>query len=277
MITHKNKKRSRKQKDGKESILIILSTKEMYPKCKSQIKTLKRYIDHLSKSYKVDIAGISSKDDFDNYSDIINFRYKYINSKMQISKICDLISKYGHKLNYDWFVRTRPEIELLDFDEINFHKLPKDAVSGRARVYRGPHTRKHSCSVGGVGDHSEYVNCKYRNKEEEVTIDSNFYVFHKNVVDKGGFSKISGAQGVEDGHPGRDREDEWYLSSIMLSRGIKLNIIGINMKMMRPDKSEIMYSGNTIENEDRTFWQNTVLGFQNTMLGLKKRVLRLIS
>ena len=60
----------------KQSILIILSTNEMYPEFKPQTLTLKKYIEHLSTRYNVDLAGISSMDDFSNYEDTLAFKYK---------------------------------------------------------------------------------------------------------------------------------------------------------------------------------------------------------
>ena len=265
MRTYKNKKKSRKQKGGnkKESVLIILSTNEMYPEFKPQIETLKKYIDHLSKTYTVDIAGISSKDDFSNYSDILEFKYKYINENRQLSKMCDFISEYKDKLNYDWFLRTRPEIELLDFEAIDFNTLPKDAVSARARSYTGPNVGKYRCSVGGMGNHISLKNCKYKNKDEELILDDILYVFHRNVIDKGGFSKMSDEEkgnstskklsqywkkewGVN--HEVRNQQ-EWFFSHILLSRGIKLNVIGINMKFTRSSRRQLRYSGNIIKNQ----------------------------
>jgi len=227
----------------KQSILIILSTNEMYPEFKPQTVTLKKYIEHLSKTYNVDLAGISSKDDFSNYEDTLVFKYKYVNAKAQVSKICDFISENRDKLNYDWYFRTRPEEELLDFDCINFETLPKDAVSARAREYIGPFTGKYSCSVGGEGAYKDIKACFYKTELEKLVLDSNDYVFHKTVVEKGGFAKITQEEKDWEKSTGRNNEDEWFFDNIMVSRNIKKNIIDIELKFTRKSRNQVCYSG----------------------------------
>jgi GR25 family glycosyltransferase involved in LPS biosynthesis len=230
--------------DKKESVLIILSTNEMYPEFKPQVETLKKYIEHLSKTYTVDIAGISSKDDFSNYSGILDFKYKYINSKLQVAKICDFITENKDTLNYDWFLRTRPEEELLDFDTIDFKNLPKDAVSARAREYAGPFTGKYSCSVGGEGSFKDTKACLYKPTLEKIILNSDIYVFHKTAIDKGGFSKLTKEEENWGTQNDKVSQSEWFFSHTMTSRGIKLNIIGINTKFTRKSRNQFMYSGN---------------------------------
>ena len=248
-FTRRRRMRSRKiaksLKGGsqKQSILIILSTNEMYPEFKPQTVTLKKYIEHLSKTYNVDLAGISSKDDFSNYEDTLVFKYKYVNAKAQVSKICDFISENRDKLNYDWYFRTRPEEELLDFDCINFETLPKDAVSARAREYAGPFTGKYSCSVGGEGSFKDIKACLYKPELEKLVLDSNDYVFHKTVVEKGGFAKITQEEKDWEKSTGRNNEDEWFFDNIMVSRNIKKNIIGINLRFTRKSRNQFWNSG----------------------------------
>ena len=236
----------RESGSSKESILIILSTNEMYPEFKPQIETLRKYIDHLSKTYRVDLAGISSKDDFSNYADALDFKYKYINNKLQMSKICDFVSENRDTLKYDWYLRTRPDEEMMDFNTIDFQTLPKDAVSGRAREYSGPFKGKYSCSVGGEGSFSMVKECRFNEIQTNLILGSDVYVFHKTVIDSGGFSKLT--QEEENWGPdgNRLRQDEWFFSHILTSRGIKLNIIGINTRFTRKSKGQVIYSGDVI-------------------------------
>jgi hypothetical protein len=231
------------ESDKKESILIILSSNEMYPEFKPQVESLKKYMEHLSKTYMVDIAGISSKDDFSNYSDLLDFKYKYINPKLQMAKMCDFITENKDTLNYDWFLRTRPEEEMLDFDTINFESLPKDAVSARAREYAGPFTGKYSCSVGGEGSFKNIKACFYKTELEKLVLDSNDYVFHKTVVEKGGFAKITQEEKEWEKSTGMNNENEWFFDHIMVSRNIKKNITGINLKFTRKSRNQVWYSG----------------------------------
>ena len=108
---------------SKESILIILSSDKMNPIHIPNIRRLADYVSHLSKIYNVDIAVISSSDDFNNYANYLDFKYRYINNKKQLSKICDFISEHKNELQYDWYIKIRPEMELLDFTTIDFNKL----------------------------------------------------------------------------------------------------------------------------------------------------------
>lgn len=233
--------------DKKESILIILSSNEMYPEFKPQMETLKKYMEHLSKSYTVDLAGISSKDDFSNYSDILDFKYKYISSKLQVSKLCDFISDNKDTLNYDWYLRTRPELEMMDFDTINFKNLPKDAISARAREYIGPYTEKYSCSLGGEGKYSDIKTCFYNTTQEKLVLHNADFVFHKTAIDNGGFSKLTAEEENWGTEYDKNSQSEWFFTNLHSSRGIKLNIIGINTKFTRRSKNEMYHSGN-IEN-----------------------------
>ena len=248
MRSRKNTK-SLKGGSDKQSILIILSTNEMYPEFKPQTVTLKKYIEHLSTRYRVELAGISSKDDFSNYEDTLVFKYKYVNPKAQVSKICDFISENRDKMNYDWYFRTRPEEEILDFDCINFESLPKDAVSARAREYMGPFTGKYSCSVGGEGSFKHVKACFYKTDLEKLVLDSNDYIFHKTVVENGGFSKITQDEKEWEKSTGIHNENEWFFDHIMVSRNIKKNIIDIKLKFTRKSTNQVLSSGdiNTVQ------------------------------
>jgi hypothetical protein len=216
----------------------------MYPEFKPQVETLKKYIEHLSTRYTVELAGISSKDDFSNYEDTLVFKYKYINPNLQMAKICDFITENKDTLNYDWFLRTRPEEELLDFDCINFESLPKDAVSARAREYAGPFTGKYSCSVGGEGSFKDIKECLYKPTLEKIILNSDIYAFHKTVIDKGAFSKLTNEEESWGTQYDKNTQSEWFFSHILSSRGIHLNIIGINTKFTRKSRNQFMYSGN---------------------------------
>ena len=50
---------------------------------------------------EVEYCGISYQDEFHNYESIISFKYKIINTKRQLSKICDFITDYKAELYYD--------------------------------------------------------------------------------------------------------------------------------------------------------------------------------
>ena len=92
----------------------------------SNINILNNYLKKYEDSV-VDYCGISNSDDFYNYENIISFKYKIINPKQQFSKICDFITQYKAELDYDWFIKIRPDIKLLE--PINFEVLSDTAIS----------------------------------------------------------------------------------------------------------------------------------------------------
>ncbi len=106
-------------------LLIIICSNELDIKWCDNIKILDDYIKQ-NKNIQVDYCGISSNNDFHNYESIIKFKYKIINSKKQLTKICDFITDYKSKLNYDWYIKFRPDMKLLE--NINFNILSKTAI-----------------------------------------------------------------------------------------------------------------------------------------------------
>jgi hypothetical protein len=244
-------KRANVQRGGnKEGILIILVNHTMDTEYVDSMKELSKYIAHLSIKYTVDLAGISSEDNFSNYDGIIDFKYKYISPKGQLSKLCDFITEHKAHLKYDWFIKMRPGVQVLDYNTINFDALPKNAVSARARCYRGPHKNKKSCSVGGEGPFKIFLyNCinnegPHKNKPhsspgfpaKDTLLDDTVYIFHRNVIDKGGFAPTEGT----------DKENEFYHTNIWKSRNIELNVIGLDIKFRSNKYPDTIYSGNII-------------------------------
>jgi len=221
--------------ERQESILLILASNELNPEFIPQIQELAKYVEHLSKKYTVDVACISSKNDFENYSKYLKFKYTHINADKQMSKVCSFISENKSTLNYDWYVKTRPEIVFADFETIDYGTLPNDSISARARIYLGPYKNDYLCSVGGKGDYEHIKGCFYRNKLETVVLDDIVYIFHKNIINQGGFAKL---------HSDGEKEDEYFHSSTWSSRNIKLNPIGINVTLNRA--GTVMYSGGVI-------------------------------
>jgi hypothetical protein len=166
----------------------------------------------------VDYCGISNIDDFNNFENIISFKYKIINTKRQFSKICDFISDMKNKLDYDWYIKIRPDIKLLE--PINFDILSNNSINARARVYRGPKKIIHGMSVNGEGCWKFIGDCFYDDCESEIVLDDMFFIFHHNVINMGGFERIE---------PENAGCEEWNQTNIWKSRNINLNIIGIHL------------------------------------------------
>lgn len=192
-------------------ILIIIVTREMTLASLPNIIILKDYM----KDYDVEYAGISCVDNFSNYEDVISFKYKIISEKKQLSKVCDFIS--NNQLDYDWFVKFRPEVKLLQ--PINFNELSNQCINARARYYRGPQNIIYGSSVGGIGMWSAHYDCYYSEEENGIILDDILYIFHKNIINAGGFIPI-----LVD-----DYENEWFHAKIWNERNIKFNVIGINL------------------------------------------------
>jgi hypothetical protein len=168
-----------------------------------------------------DYCGISSQNDFDIYETIIQFKYKIINTKKQLSKICDFITEYKSELDYDWYMKIRPEIKLLD--NIDFRMLADNAINARARVYNGPRNIEYGMSVNGEGCWKNIGDCHYADNEHNIILDDMLYIFHKNIVQNNAFEII----------PTMSTEHEWDHTRVFNERKIRLNVIGINLLMTK--------------------------------------------
>ena len=196
-------------------LLIILSSGNFDEKYCDNIKCLNDYMKNNGIEY--DYCGISSKNDFDIYETIIQFKYKIINTKKQLSKICDFITEYKSELDYDWYMKIRPDIKL--FDNIDFRMLPDNAINARARVYNGPRKIEYGMSVNGEGMWKNIGECHYADYENNIILDDQLYIFHKNIVKNNAFEIF----------PTSEKEDEYLHTRVFNKRKIRLNVIGINL------------------------------------------------
>jgi len=197
-------------------LLVIICGHEMPAKWAPNIKVLRDYLDALPDT-SVDYCGISNTDDFMAYESIITFKYKVVNPKRQISKVCNFITNYKAQLDYDWFMKIRPDIQLLE--PLSFEGLPTTAVSARARSYKGPKRIKYAMSIGGEGFWKKVEDCAYSDIEEDVVLDDMLFIFHKDIVAKGTF---------DTGEP-PGRQIEWEHTNIFKAAHVGLNVIGIHM------------------------------------------------
>lgn len=202
----------------KISVLIILCSHEMNPQYSENIKILNDWFTQMS-DISLNYCGISNTDDFHHYEDIISFTYKKINPKFQFSKICDFISEMKSELNYDWYIKIRPDMKLLE--PIPFDILSDTAINARARYYVGPKQIKYGTSVNGEGCWKDVMGYVYNINETEIIMDDMLFIFHQNVIKKGAFDPIIYTNTVE---------HEWVQTNIWKNRNIPLNIIGINMQ-----------------------------------------------
>ena len=210
-------------------LLIILSSGNFDEKYCDNIKCLNDYMKINGIEY--DYCGISSKNDFDIYETIIQFKYKIINTKKQLSKICDFITEYKSELDYDWYMKIRPEVKLID--NIDFRMLSDNAINARARIYNGPRKIQYGMSVNGEGEWKNVGGCDYADNEHNIILDDMIYIFHKNIVKNNAFDKIPTSH---------DSENEWLHTRVFNHRKIRLNVIGINLCYTKPNHN--CFSGN---------------------------------
>ena len=191
---------------------------------KEHIENIQILDNYMKQNGTIEYCGISSNDDFSVFEDTIQFKYKIISTKQQLSKICDFITEYKEALDHDWYIKIRPDIKILD--NISFDLLSKDAINSRARIYWGPKRIKYGNSINGEGPWKNINDCEYKDIEEYVFPDDMLYIFHKNIIKTCAFDTLpirpfSTLQ--EDG------EHERFHRNVFMSRGIKMNVIGINL------------------------------------------------
>ena len=200
-------------------LLIIISNHCFDKNWCDNIKCLNDYMKN--NDIEIDYCGISNYNDFHVYEPfIIQFKYKIINTKSQFDKICDFITENKSQLDYDWYMKFRPEVKLLD--NIAFDILSENAINARARVYNGPKIIKYGMSVNGEGRWKNIGDCHYADIENNIILCDMIYIFHKNIVEKNAFEKLPISISSE-------RQNEWLHTSVFNNRKIQLNVIGINL------------------------------------------------
>jgi hypothetical protein len=204
-------------------ILVILCSHEMNVCNLPNIDVLNCYVKEIQKDHIVDYCCISGKDDFANYETILTFKYKIINPRKQHTKMCEFIGTHRDELNYDYYIKTRPDIKLLE--QINLNILSDTAINARARVYIGPQTIKYGMSVNGPGVWKYIGDCSYDVCEKELILDDAFYIFHNNIIKQEAFKSFPYNDDV--------LEHEWFQALHWKECNIDLKIIGINLEFTK--------------------------------------------
>jgi hypothetical protein len=202
-------------------ILVIICSHEFNSSHCENIQILKDYLLELPDTL-ISYCGISNQDDFHIFEDIISFDFKVINPKYQLSKIRDFIADNKSTLNYDWYIKIRPDVKLLE--PIQFENLLDNSINARARVYHGPKRIKYGMSINGEGGWKNVGDCFYDINEIQVVLDDQIFIFHHNVINAGTFNKIIKIDGPE---------HEWIHTKYWEFNNIHLNVIGINLLMTK--------------------------------------------
>jgi hypothetical protein len=215
-------------------ILVIICSHEFYKNTSQNIRILKDLFDKISDA-TVHYCGITNSNEFHNYEDILTFKYKVVNPKRQLSKVCDFISDFKEELlEYDWFIKTRPDVKIKEM--FYFSGLDINAINARARVYRGPKKIMYGMSVNGEGGWKHIGDCFYDEYEKDIIMDDQIYIFHNTLVQSGKFDKLCEKE------TGDEAQHEWFHTRIWKEREIPLNIIGINLVFTKYENE--CHSGN---------------------------------
>jgi hypothetical protein len=195
-------------------ILIILAGHEMSSDFLHKIRKLADYVELLRNSTEVDIACISSFDDFSDYDRLLNFKYKVVNPKKQLSKVCDFLSSIPN--DYSWYIKTRPDIEFMD--PINFSKLLPGHINARVRVYRGRKKLKYGASVG-AGSYAAHKDSISIGFIERMILDDQVYIFDYSL--KPIFTPFE--------YNPELYENEWFHAQYWREKNVQFNMIALNV------------------------------------------------
>jgi len=184
-------------------------------------------IEILSKYMKksgndVEYAGISSSDDFSYYENVIKFKYKFVCASRQLTKLCKFICTYRSDFNYDWYIKIRPDVQLLQ--QIDFSNCDIESINARAREYEGPKTIQYGVSTPNdprkynVHMHVTEKTYVFNKTEKKVILDDQIFIFHHKIIDKFEYASIP-----------KSLEIEWNHAEHWKRLNITSNVIGINL------------------------------------------------
>jgi hypothetical protein len=148
--------------------------------------------------------------------------------------MCDFIKENREQLNYDWYVKIRPEIMLME--QIPFNTLMNNSINARARQYTGPKKIINGMSVGGEGWWNHVKPSIYNDKEINIELDDQMYIFDNNCINMGVFNNYNYKDVVE---------NEAIHDIFWKSKNIKLNVIGIDLIFKYFKYNGTARSGNT--------------------------------
>jgi hypothetical protein len=196
------------------NLLIVVVGNELEKKYQENMLILANML----KDHTINWGAISSQDDFNNF-DKIDFKYKLVTKKKQVSKLCEFFS--STVTDYDFYIKTRPDVQLLEFPDFKY--ILPGCINARAREYRGPKRITWGSSINGEGIWKNIFDCTFSESETHIVLDDQFFIFD-NTVKMRVFSKPI----VEN-----DIETEWFHDEMYTLNEIEKNIIGINLCLQK--------------------------------------------
>jgi hypothetical protein len=228
----RSRRRRKTQRAGnKKKVLVIIVSSEMNPIFLPNIVILRDFL----KDYETDFAAVLSSDEFAKFEGTIPLKYKEVHPKRQFSKTCHFITKYKDQLDYDWYIKIRPDVKLIE--PIAFDQCKDSMINARARIYNGPRTIKHGLSAGGSGEGNLAKCYTYNDVEKDIILDDMVWIFGKKLIDAGGFSVAD----IEE----PNMEGEWYITGMWKKNNIPLNVVGVNLHLLY-ENGEFRNSGTDI-------------------------------
>lgn len=211
-------------------LLVILVTYEIESKMIKHINHCKNYFDSLKTKNaweSLDFALVYTKDTpfLKQVKKTLDLKYLMKSNQRQMGKICEFITLNRMKLNYDWFIKTRPDIEHLQ--DFTLDELSPDCINSRARTYKGPQSIKYGHSVGGKGIFEAHKHkASYSENLISLLPDDQFYIFSKTIVEDEIFNELKSKT--------KDlKQDEKFHRKIWEQRGAKFKIIGIKLRLYK--------------------------------------------
>ena len=207
-------------------VLVLIVSNQMDIRYLENINTLKEFMENDNNS--IDYAGISSYNDFENYESIIPFKYKIVDNNLQLTKVCNFIKNNKETLDYDWYIKYRPELKLLD--KIKFEQLCANSINCRVFSYKGP---KKILFESSWEEHNRIS--EYNEILEEIVVDDQLYIFHNNLINNNGFNKDNFIDTIIY-EPNKKTENESTHTLFWKHHNNKINIISQDIIFSRSNR-----------------------------------------
>lgn len=207
-------------KTARQRILIMFVSRSMDSKWLDNIRSIQQRCINVLGHNQIDIACISGTDDADTYESVLgHIKYKVVSDKPQFSKLFDFVASCPE--TYDWYIKLRPDIELLeDITQQKLSSFCKNSVNARVRRYVGNARIPYGASIGGRWQHINNAEIHHAPHEKHIILDDQVYIFHRSVIEKGGFEPIDESNRIW---------GEQFISDVWTARNIRLNPIGLRV------------------------------------------------
>lgn len=249
-------------------ILLIISSNTMNIEYQENIKCIKEKI--VNNFNNIDICLISSYEDYNNYDNIINVKYKIKCEGRQFTKMVELFKFLNiKKTNYDWYIKIRPDLLVLDnINDKILNICNKNCLNSRLRFYIGPDLNiKHGASHTTNDAWSK--SWIYNSTILTVVPDDQIYIFHKNIAEKCFapiiYSIISNEvidyyyfhcntgwtltkRNIHDIIKlGLTTQLEWFFRDILNLRDIEINPLGLNVIFRNIQSNDLIINCNPLK------------------------------